>query len=134
MKQLLAVLLLFTSHAWAGTDEESSESFHDGHLSERVVDGENFDVDPRRFDKFVEGLSDAQVAVVSVKGMVCDFCARGIEKTFKRDPDVKKIDVDLNKGKVLIAFSSDKKIDFDDISQKILSNGQNATGLRIFNI
>ena len=44
-------------------------------------------------------LKDSQIAVVNVKGMVCDFCARGIEKTFKKDTNVKKIDVDLAKEK-----------------------------------
>ena len=66
--------------------------------------------------------------------MVCDFCARGIEKMFRRDPQVKKIDVDLSKGKVLIAYPDDSSIDFEDIKQKILSNGQNATHLKILHI
>ena len=66
--------------------------------------------------------------------MVCDFCAQGLEKTFEKDRDVKKIDVDLNKGKVLIAYSKDKAIEYKEIEQKILANGQNATGLKIINI
>ena len=66
--------------------------------------------------------------------MVCDFCARGIEKMFRRDPQVKKIDVDLKKGKVLIAYPDERNIDFEDIKQKILSNGQNATQLKILHI
>ena len=66
--------------------------------------------------------------------MVCDFCARGIEKTFMKDAAVKKIDVDLTKGKVLIAYTSDAEISFDVISQKILANGQNATGMNILKI
>ena len=66
--------------------------------------------------------------------MVCDFCARGIEKTFKKDKSVQKIDVDLNRGKVLIAYAGDKEIDFDDIKKKILANGQNATDLQILDI
>ena len=31
--------------------------------------------------------------------MVCDFCARGIERTLTRDKTVKKVDVDLERGK-----------------------------------
>ena len=57
---------------------------HEGHLHEQMVDGEKLEVDVERFDKFIEGLKDKQIAVVSVKGMVCDFCAQGIEKTFKK--------------------------------------------------
>jgi len=71
---------------------------------------------------------------VSVSGMVCDFCARGIEKIFSKDKSVLKLDVDLSGGKVLIAFDKDQIIDFEDIKKKILSNGQNATDLQIIKI
>jgi len=55
---------------------------------------------------------------------VCDFCARGIEKTFKRDPDLLKINVDLNIGKVLIAYKKNKEIDEEEIKMKIRDSGQ----------
>ena len=73
-------------------------------------------------------------ATVNVKGMVCDFCARGIEKIFKKDINVKKIDVDLSKGQVLIAYPLEAEVDFDDIKQKFLVNGLNATDMKIVNI
>ena len=104
---------------------------HEGHLHEQLVDGKKLEVDPMRFDKFVMGLKDSQIAVVNVQGMVCDFCARGIEKTFKKDKNVKKIDVDLSKGKVLIAYNNSQEIKFDDIKEKILINGQNAIDMTI---
>jgi len=66
--------------------------------------------------------------------MVCDFCARGIERTFKKDKSVQKIDVDLSRGKVLVMYTQSANIDFEDIKQKILSNGQNATDLQIISI
>ena len=107
---------------------------HEGHLHEQMVDGEKIEVDVERFDKFVEGLKDKQIAVVSVKGMVCDFCAQGIEKTFKKDKTVAKIDVDLNKGKVFIAYQMNTKIDFEKIKKMIISNGQNATKLQVLKL
>ena len=42
--------------------------------------------------------------------------------------------MDLSKGKVLIAYPDERSIDFEDIKQKILSNGQNATQLKIIHI
>ena len=48
---------------------------HEGHLHDIMVDGKNLNVDPDRFDKFMEELTDVKIAIVSVKGMVCDFCA-----------------------------------------------------------
>jgi len=107
---------------------------HEGHLHDTMVDGKLLEVDPERFDAFVLNLEGKQVAIISVSGMVCDFCARGIEKTFTRDKSVLKVDVDLSGGKVLIAYGTEKNIDFEEIKMKIMSNGQNATDLQIIKI
>ena len=86
------------------------------------------------FAEFTSSLSNMQIVVVDVNGMVCDFCARGIEKTFVKDKAVKRVDVDLERGKVLIAYTKDKEINFDEIKNKILANGQNAIDFTILNI
>ena len=104
------------------------------HNHDVYVQGEKLEVDEKRFKKFLDGLSDSQVAVVNVNGMVCDFCARGIEKTFVKDSAVKRVDVDLERGKVLIAYTKEKEINFDEIKNKILANGQNAIDFTILNI
>ena len=85
------------------------------------------DANNKMYESFVANLVDAQVAVVDVNGMVCDFCARGIEKTFYDDKAVKKVDVNLETGKVLIAYSNSKNIDIEEIKKIFLSNGQTAT-------
>ena len=133
MKKIL-LLLVFTSMTWAENPHEHMHHSHEGHLHEELVDGKKLEVDPERFDKFIVDLKDSQIAIVNVKGMVCDFCARGIEKTFKKDTNVKKIDVDLSKGKVLIAYNIAHKIVFDDIKERILINGQNAIDMQIINL
>ena len=133
MKKLL-LLSIFTSVTWAENPHEHMHHSHEGHLHEQLLDGKKLEVDPVRFDKFVMGLENSQIAVVNLQGMVCDFCARGIEKTFKKDKRVKKIDVDLSKGKVLIAYNNSQEIKFDDIKEKILINGQNAIDMTIINL
>ena len=133
MKKLL-LLSIFTSVTWAENPHEHIHHSHEGHLHEQLVDGKKLEVDPVRFDKFVMGLENSQIAVVNVQGMVCDFCARGIEKTFKKDKYVKKIDVDLSKGKVLIAYNKNQEIKLDDIKEKILINGQNAIDMTILDL
>ena len=135
-------VLAVSSLAWADHHHDHGESHamemethsHEGHMHDVLVDGKKLEVDPGRFDKFVEGKKNMQVAVISVNGMVCDFCARGIERTFKKDKAVQKIDVDLTKGKVLVMYTQSAKVNFEDIKQKILSNGQNATDLQIISI
>ena len=133
MKKIL-LLLVFTSMTWGENPHDHMYDSHEGHLHEELVDGKKLEVDPDRFDKFIMDLKDSQIAVVNVKGMVCDFCARGIEKTFKKDTNVKKVDVDLSKGKVLIAYNVAHEIIFDDIKEKILINGQNAIDMQVINL
>ena len=113
---------------------EHQHHSHKDHASERMIDGKDLQVDPDRFNKFTRNLSSCNIAVVSDTGMVCDFCARGIEKTFKKDKSVLAIDVDLAKGKILVAYEKSRTIDFDEIKNKILINGQNATDLEILEI
>ena len=135
MKKLLLITLLSSGLVAAENDHSGMHGHsHEGHLHETMVNGKDIDVNPERFDAFVEGLSNVNIAIVSVKGMVCDFCARGISKTFLKDKDVKRIDVDLDNGKVVIAFSKAKEITFSEIEKKILSNGQNMSDLQILEI
>ena len=105
MKNVLLLGLLLSSatiyaehHGQHGMENMHS---HEGHLHNEMVNGKTLEVDAQRFDKFMVDIDNHVVAVVSVQGMVCDFCARGIEKTFGKDKRVSKIDVDLASGKVL---------------------------------
>lgn len=137
MRYLLFSILIFPSFALAEavmhTDHSSHSAHHshEGHLHTQLVDGAEIKLDAERFDKFVADQSGSQIAVISVSGMVCDFCARGIEKTFQKDMGFRKIDVDLANGKVLLAYAATKKIVKEDIEQKILSNGQAVTDIQI---
>ena len=129
MKKILFVFLLsITSIGFAhnchdhGSDNQPMKS----------VSGEGFEIDTQKYTKFTKDLANGeQVAIVNVNGMVCDFCARGIEKTFMKSANVKKVDVDLEVGKVLIAYSSDTKITFEDIQEKITANGQTAVDMKV---
>ena len=131
MTRLLFLTILSVN--FINSDENQHMHEH-SHSHDVYVQGEKLEVDEKRFKKFLDGLTNSQVAVVNVNGMVCDFCARGIEKTFVKDKAVKRIDVDLERGKVLIAYTKEKEIDFDEIKSKILANGQNAIDFSILNI
>ena len=132
MKKILFVFLLST------TSIGFAHNCHD-HGSDnqpmKSVSGEGFEIDTKKYTKFTKDLANGeQVAVVNVNGMVCDFCARGIEKTFMKSANVKKVDVDLEVGKVLIAYSNDTKISFEDIKEKITANGQTAVDMKVLTL
>ena len=131
MKKLTALILLITTPYVVLADQSADHAMHQADV---FVDGSAVDIDPDQIKHFTADLQGGQVAVVSVMGMVCDFCARGIEKTFKRDKSVTKVDVDLSKGKVLIAFDTEEPIDRAEIDRKILANGQNVTAVQMLNI
>ena len=140
MRYKLFLILILPSLAFAAGDMQGEHASHDAHhghtghadhIPTEYVDGTQAELNDERFKKFVSDLSGNQIAVVSVSGMVCDFCARGIEKTFQKDAGFKKIDVDLETGKVLLAFAEDKQIVNKDIEQKILANGQTVTAIQI---
>ena len=127
--------MFIASIIFAEKNHDSHEHHgHAVHQNDVYVDGKIYKLDKERFDKFKKNLNNVQVAIINVQGMVCDFCARGIEKAFLKDTKVKKIDVDLVNGKVVIAFSLSKKIEFEEIKEKILMNGQNATDYNLIKI
>jgi cation transport ATPase len=48
------------------------------------------------------GLAWAETITTTVNGMVCAFCATGIEKTFRKQTEVASVKVDLPKKQVVI--------------------------------
>lgn len=130
-KFLLATLLLTATATQAAHHEMGHMHSHEGHVHDTVVDGQKLSVDVERFDNFVNAVPGDQVVVISVQGMVCDFCARGIEKTFGKDSAVIKVDVDLASGKVLLAYGSETEINREGIVQNILNNGLNTTAIQV---
>ena len=67
------------------------------------------------------GVAAAETIQATVNGMVCGFCATGIEKTFKAQPEVKAVNVDLEKKLVIINTREGKTID-DSRIKKLLGN------------
>lgn len=67
---------------------------------------------------------------VKVNGLVCDFCARALEKVFGKRDEVSGINVDLDKGEVVIATKPGQTIEDDDIKSLILDSGYNVTDIK----
>ncbi len=68
-------------------------------------------------------MSQAKNITVQVKGMVCAFCAQGIEKKFKSLPEVESIKVSLQTKLVSVETKSNKDIPDDQIKKIILDAG-----------
>lgn len=62
-------------------------------------------------------------SVVVVDGMVCDFCAQGLIKTFKKNANVSDVQVDLTSKKVTIDMKPGTEIPDTEIAKNIDYSG-----------
>ena len=60
---------------------------------------------------------------ISVNGLVCDFCARSIEKLFMKRESVLDIDVNLEKMLITVRLKKNKNLDNQTIKQIINDSG-----------
>ena len=61
-----------------------------------------------------------EVLNISVNGLVCDFCARSIEKLFSKKESVKSINVNLEQMLITISLKKGKSLN-DSIITKIIT-------------
>ena len=65
----------------------------------------------------------AETIKTTVNGMVCAFCATGIEKTFRKQPEVDAVKVDLSKKLVIIKTKPGKTISDAKVKEVITYSG-----------
>lgn len=69
--------------------------------------------------------SFAEHVEMTIDGLVCDFCARALEKTFSKKEEVKDIDVNLDTGLITVFFAPDKTLDDNVLKKSVLDAGYN---------
>ena len=69
------------------------------------------------------GSAWAETITTTVKGMVCAFCATGIEKTFRKQPQVASVKVDLPKKQVVIQTKPGKTLSDAKIKEVVTYSG-----------
>lgn len=73
------------------------------------------------------GSAFAETIHVGVDGMVCAFCAKGIEKSFKKQPETEKVAVSLEDKLVTIQTKKDATMKDDKIKTIIKEAGYEVT-------
>ena len=68
-----------------------------------------------------------QILKISVNGLVCDFCARSIEKLFSKKESVESINVDLENMLITIYLKKGKNINNTTVTQLIKDSGYDVT-------
>ncbi len=60
---------------------------------------------------------------VTVEGLACPFCAYGIEKKLKRVEGVSSIDIQMEKGVVIITSVNDRSVNFGQVPGAVKDSG-----------
>ena len=71
-----------------------------------------------------------EVLSISVNGLVCDFCARSIEKLLSKKESVKSIDVNLERMLITINLKKGKSLNNDTITKVITDSGYDVREIR----
>lgn len=77
-----------------------------------------------------ETASFAADVSVSVNGLVCDFCAQAIDRSFRRRSEVSSVRVDLTARVVTIDFRPNQNLDDNTIRDIITRAGYAVTDIR----
>ena len=65
----------------------------------------------------------AETITTTVNGMVCAFCATGIEKTFRKQPEVATVHVDLPKKLVVVTTKPGKTLTDQKVKEIVTYSG-----------
>lgn len=68
--------------------------------------------------------------VFTVNGMVCAFCAQGIEKKLKQLPETLAVFVDLAGKTVIVEAKPDMKVPVETVIREIKDAGYDVTGTK----
>jgi copper chaperone CopZ len=68
--------------------------------------------------------------VMTVDGLVCDFCARSIEKMMGKRKEVSGVAVDLDKGLVSLGLRPGQDIPDATLKKVMLDAGYTVTGIK----
>lgn len=74
-------------------------------------------------------LAGTRTARIGVDGMVCAFCAQGIEKKLKARAEVERIFVSLEHRIVAVGFRDGRTLSDDELGRLITDAGYRVTGI-----
>lgn len=116
MKTFLSAFTLLTFFITAPVWAEYPGHDHEGVSQEKTVSG-------------MENAACEDTIDIKVNGLVCDFCARALEKVFGKRDEVSGIDVDLDNALVKVALELGQTIDDETLTRLINDSGYNVTAI-----
>lgn len=71
----------------------------------------------------INALAEQKTTTVVVEGMTCASCARAIERSLKKHPEVDSVKISISSERVTLTFKEGKDLAPDQISQAIKEAG-----------
>lgn len=113
---IVAASFTVSSLSWASSDDHGNH-----HNDDVITETKNMESS--------DGKSCENIINVGVNGLVCDFCARALEKVFGKREEVTGINVDLDNAMVSISMKDGMSIDDETLTKLITDSGYNVTGI-----
>lgn len=137
-KKLLFLFILIFSYALnVVAQEKPNHKVHDHsehHHSEHELD-QTKSADTKRTKTLPKknistGEQSCGKIDIEVNGLVCDFCARSLEKVFRKKKLAQNIDVDLEDGLVKINLNKGKSLNDTELTKLITDSGYNVVKIK----
>lgn len=74
--------------------------------------------------------ASGELITIDANGLVCDFCARALEKVFMKQDGVTGIDVNLDNGIILISLKDGTTMDDATITKLVTDAGYNVGSIK----
>ena len=116
---ITAIFFMTLFFAFQSLAHGEHEHNHEGQVAE-----------PSAVSNNMENAACEDTVNIKVSGLVCDFCARSLEKVFLKRGDVAGINVDLGKGSVAVAMKPGLTIDDATLTKLITDSGYNVSGIQ----
>ena len=97
---------------------QGHEMMHQSHTTKKAMLHSNVKADESLVDS-----TNAYDVDIEVKGMVCSFCAHGIQKSFERHPAIDAVLVNLDASSVRLNLKANQQIQDNDINTIITDAG-----------
>ena len=68
-------------------------------------------------------LYEPRIVEVKIKGMVCSFCAQGLQKGIGKLEEVEKVEINLKKGCAKITVKKGETLSMDEVKEIIKDAG-----------
>ncbi|MEO1311410.1 MAG: cation transporter [Pseudomonadota bacterium] len=130
-----ALSLVLAAPAWAQNhddhDKEHQEHKHgDDHKHDHKHEGETIDAAALTLEVRAAVAAGGDLVVADVLGVVCDFCATAMNKTFGKRKEVAAVYVDLDRKTLNLAFKPEMSLDDATIEKLVKRAGYKVKTIR----